>query len=163
MSSSQHDLVHRHSLTDEQWEILKPLIVYPPIGRPPENEQRTMNGILWILKTGAPWRDLPKEFGYWNSVYQRFLTFTMNGTIRRIFQALVQMKYDLGQIDIARLNGYWAAIDGSIVRVHKAAAGASSKKSQKKASRKTMPSGGPEADQPQKSSSPPTETSSVCP
>jgi transposase len=158
MSSSQHDLAHRHSLTDEQWEVLQPLIVYPPIGRPPENEQRTMNGILWILKTGAPWRDLPKEFGYWNSVYQRFLTFTMNGNIQRIFQALVQMKYDLGQIDLE-----FTAIDGSIVRVHKAAAGASSEKSKKKGSRKTMPSGDPEVGQPQKSSLPANETSSACP
>ena len=62
MSNAQLDLLHRHSLTDEQWNVLQPLIVYPPIGRPPENERRTINGILWILKTGAPWRDLPKEF-----------------------------------------------------------------------------------------------------
>ena len=155
MSNEHVDLLHRHSLTDEQWNVLQPLIIYPPIGRPPENERRTINGILWVLKTGAPWRDLPKEFGYWNAVYQRFNTFTFNGTIARIFQELLQLKYDLGQIDLE-----FAAIDGSIVRVHKAAAGASSKK---KANRKTMPSDGPEADRPPKSLPSPTEMSAVCP
>ena len=155
MSNEHVDLVHRHSLDDEQWNILQPLIIYPPIGRPPENERRTINGILWILKTGAPWRDLPKEFGYWNAVYQRFNTLTFNGTIARIFQALVQMKYDLGQINLE-----FAAIDGSIVRVHKAAAGAPSKK---KTSRKTMPSVDPEADQRPKSLPSPTEASAAFP
>jgi len=155
MPKDCQDLVHRHSLSDAQWEVLQKLIVYPPIGRPPENERRNINGILWILKTGAPWRDLPREFGYWNTVYQRFLTFTMNGTIARIFQALVQMKYDLGQIDLE-----FAAIDGTIIRVHKAAAGAPSKK---KASRKTMPSVDPAEDRPQKLSLPANEMSWACP
>lgn len=143
MSNNPHDLMHRHSLTDAQWKNLQKLIVYPTIGRPPEDERRNINGILWILKTGAPWRDLPKEFGFWNTVYQRFLTLTMNGTIQRIFEALLQMKYDLGQIDLE-----FAAIDGSIIRVHKAAAGAPSKKT---ANRKTTPSDDPEEDRPQKS------------
>jgi transposase len=146
------DLVHRHSLTDEQWAILEPLLVYPPIGRPPENERRTINGILWILKTGAPWRDLPKEFGYWNAVYQRFNTFTFNGTIARIFQALVQVKYDIGDIDLE-----FAAIDGTIIRVHKAAAGAPSSK--KKASLKTMQSVDLAVGRQQKSSSLPIKMS----
>ena len=155
MSNTHQDLVHRHSLTDAQWEVLQKLIIYPPIGRPPEDERRNVNGILWILKTGAPWRDVPKEFGYWNTVYQRFLTFATNGTIPRIFKALVQMKYDLGEIDLE-----FAAIDGTIIRVHKAAAGAPSKK---RTSRKITPSGDPEEARPQKSLLPPTEMSWACP
>jgi transposase len=143
MSDASQDLVHRHSLTDAQWEVLQKLIVYPPIGRPPVDERRNINGILWILKTGAPWRDLPKEFGYWNTVYQRFLTFTMNGTLGQIFKVLLQMKYDIGEIDLE-----FAAIDGTIIRVHKAAAGAPS---QKKTNRKITPSGGLAAVRPQKS------------
>jgi hypothetical protein len=98
---------------------------------------------------------LPREFGYWNTVYQRFLTFTMNGTIARIFQTLVQMKYDIGQIDLE-----FAAIDGTIIRVHKAAAGAPSKKT---ANRKTMPSADPAEDRPQKLSLLANETSWACP
>jgi len=156
MSNTGPALVHRHSLTDAQWEILQKLMIYPPIGRPPDDERRNINGILWILKTGAPWRDMPKEFGYWNTVYQRFLTLTVNGTISQIFKALVQMKYDLGEMDLE-----FAAIDGTIIRVHKAAAGAPSKK--KTANRKTTPSDGPAEDQPPKSSPPPTETFSACP
>jgi transposase len=47
----------RHTLTDQQWETLKKVITYPKIGRPPENERRSISGILWILKTRA----LPKN------------------------------------------------------------------------------------------------------
>lgn len=159
MSTSNQDLVHRHSLDDKEWETIRNLIVYPKIGRPPENERRNINGILWILKTGAPWRDLPKEFGYWNTVYQRFNTFTFNGTIARIFEALVQMNYDIGEIELD-----FAAIDGTLVpRLgirHKAAAGAPSKK---KTNRKTMPSDAPEEGRRPKSSPLPTETSTAFP
>ncbi len=155
MSTSSQDLVHRHSLNDEQWETIRQLIAYPKIGRPPENERRNINGILWILKTGAPWRDLPKEFGYWNTVYQRFHTLTFNGTITRIFEELVQMKYDLGEIELD-----FTAVDGTLVRVHKAAAGAPPKK---RANRKTTPSDAPEGGRRPKSSPPPTETSTAFP
>lgn len=155
MSSITQDLVHRHSLSDAQWETISKLIVYPKIGRPPENERRNINGILWILKTGAPWRDLPAEFGYWNTVYQRFHTLTFNGTIARIFKALVQLKYDIGEIEMD-----FAAVDGTLVRVHKAAAGALQKK---RTNRMIMPSVVPAADPRRKSSPQPTETSTEFP
>ena len=54
MSNELLDLVHRHSLTDEQWNVLQPLIIYPPIRRPPENERRNINEILGTLKTDVP-------------------------------------------------------------------------------------------------------------
>lgn len=122
-------------------------------------ERRNINGILWILKTGAPWapksNTVPKEFGYWNTVYQRFNTLTFNGTIARMFEALVQMNYDIGEITLD-----FAAIDGTLVRVHKAAAGAPQKK---RANRKTMPSDAPEEDRRPKSSPLPIGTSMVFP
>jgi transposase len=63
----------RGDLTDEQWRILDPLL--PDRGeRGPaiESKRRTVNGILWVLRTGAPWRDMPERYGNWNSVFVRF-------------------------------------------------------------------------------------------
>jgi transposase len=63
----------RGDLTDEQWRIFDPLL--PDRGeRGPaiESKRRTVNGILWVLRTGAPWRDMPERYGNWNSVFVRF-------------------------------------------------------------------------------------------
>src|SRR5690606_6494822 len=63
----------RHRLTDEQWALIEQL--FPALartGRPPANRRTTFEGILWILTTGAPWRDLPEEFGAWTTVWGWF-------------------------------------------------------------------------------------------
>src|SRR6266487_2183468 len=65
--------VSRGDLTDTEWRILNPLL--PDRGeRGPAiaDKRRTMNGILWVLRTGAPWRDLPERYGKWNSAFVRF-------------------------------------------------------------------------------------------
>ena len=57
--------MHRHQLTDEQWSIVEPLIPkkHARTGRPPADRRQMLDGIMWILRTGAPWRDLPDRFG----------------------------------------------------------------------------------------------------
>ena len=87
-----------------------------------------VNGILWALATGAPWRDLPERFGPWQTVYDRFRRWTRQGFWERL---QVRRQAD-GRID-------WELffIDGSIVRAHKAAAGA--KKKARRVSRPTTP------------------------
>jgi transposase len=70
----------RGDLTDEQWRILDPLL--PDRGeRGPaiESKRRTVNGILWVLRTGAPWRDMPERYGNWNSVFVRFTRWSKLG------------------------------------------------------------------------------------
>ena len=65
----------RHDISDEKWEIIAPLLARKPKdprGRPPKDDRLLFNATLWILKTGAPWRDLPKEFGPWQTAYKRF-------------------------------------------------------------------------------------------
>src|ERR1044071_9641813 len=66
--------IHRHELTDQQWEQLRPLLPpqKPPTGRPAADHRRILNGILWLLRTGAPWRDLPERYGPWQTVASRF-------------------------------------------------------------------------------------------
>jgi transposase len=80
------------------------------------------DGILWVLATGAGWRDLPSHFGPWKTVYHRFSTWTKNGLWGRILDLLQARRHAQGEID-------WQlfCIDGSVVRAHKAAAGARKK------------------------------------
>jgi len=81
-----------------------------------------LNGILWILRTGAPWRDLPERYGPWQTVYEYFNTWRANGTYDRILEAL-QIRLDReGKIEWDLFS-----IDGSSVRAARAAAGASKK------------------------------------
>lgn len=66
----------RHDISDEKWAIIGPLLAKDSAetrGRKPKDNRLMFNGILWILKTGAPWRDLHPEFGPWQTVYKRFL------------------------------------------------------------------------------------------
>ena len=65
----------RHDISDRKWKIIAPFLVRrpkDPRGRPPMDNRKMFNATLWILKTGAPWRDLPKEFGPWQTAYKRF-------------------------------------------------------------------------------------------
>jgi transposase len=114
----------RHELTDEQWELVHPIL--PPrtarTGRPPSDPRQMLNGILWILRTGAPWRDLPERLGPWQTVYDHFRNWRRKGVYDRILEAL-QIRLDRnGQIDW----DLWC-IDGSSVRASRAAAGAGKK------------------------------------
>ncbi len=73
----------RGDLTDTEWRILNPLLPDrgergPAIG----DKRRTMNGILWVLRTGAPWRDLPERYGKWNSAFVRFTRWSKLGVGR---------------------------------------------------------------------------------
>ena len=126
----------RHELTDEQWAAVQPLIPISTArtGRPASNRRLMLNGIFWILATGAPWRDLPERFGPWQTVYHHFRTWRKNGVFAAIIDAL-QVKLDKqGYIDWE----LWC-VDGSSVRAARAAAGADEKVSRgTRTSRKTM-------------------------
>lgn len=69
----------RHDISDEKWLMIAPVLATPrsdPRGRKSNDDRLMFNGILWIMKTGAPWRDLPIEFGPWQTVYKRFSKWT---------------------------------------------------------------------------------------
>jgi transposase len=112
----------RHALSDEHFEAIRPLL--PAGGRPghPWKDHRTViDGILWILHTGAPWRDLPRAtYGPWQTVYERFSRWAKDGTWGRLLEALHVRLDAKGKVD-------WDlfCIDGSSVRASRAAAGAS--------------------------------------
>ena len=102
----------RHELTNSQWEVIKTLMPdRKRVGRPANDFRTTLKGMLWILRTGAPWRDLPEAFGAWQSVYHWFNTWSRDGLIKKIFQSLQVKLADRGRID----KGLWC-VDGTIVR-----------------------------------------------
>lgn len=112
--------MNRYDLTDEQWQHLQPTL--PPHkkeGRPRSEDRRILNGIRWILRTGAPWRDLPERYGSWSTVYSRFYRWQKAGHWDRLWAALQQQADAHGQL-------HWEIhfVDGTIVRAHQHAAGA---------------------------------------
>lgn len=110
----------RHRLTDDQWELIHD--IFPPparTGRPPADRRMIVDGILWILRTGAPWRDLPSQFGKWGTVYDLFTKWNADGTLDAILQRLQAAHVDVGEID----EELWCA-DGTVVRAARCAAGA---------------------------------------
>lgn len=116
--------MRRHELTDEQWELVSRSIPYEPArtGRPSRDPRQMLNGIMWILGTGAPWRDLPERFGPWQTVHRYFSQWRSAGVFARIIDAL-QIKLDeQGLIDWE----LWC-VDGANVRASRAAAGADKK------------------------------------
>jgi transposase len=108
----------RKILRDEQWnriEALLPGKVSDP-GRTGADNRRFVEAVLWIARTGSPWRDLPKAFGPWNSVYKRFARWSDSGVWHRVFEELAK-DADFEEV----------FLDSTIVRAHQHAAGAAKK------------------------------------
>ena len=81
----------RHELTESERERLKehfPERRAGDVGRPKNDDRQILNGILWILRTGAPWRDLPERYGAWNTVYSRFVRWQKSGLYQKILAEL---------------------------------------------------------------------------
>lgn len=114
----------RHELTDEQWALVEPHLPRSTArtGRPASDRRTQLNGIFWILSTGAPWRDLPERFGPWQTVYDHFRTWRKGGVFAAVIGAL-QVRLDRdGHVDW----DLWC-VDGASVRAARAAAGARKK------------------------------------
>lgn len=105
-------------LRDDQWERISHLLPGKPTdpGRTARNNRLFVEAVLWLLRAGAPWRDLPAHFGPWNSVYQRFKRWSVRGVWHRVFRELAK------DADFEELY-----LDGTIVRAHQHASGAQKK------------------------------------
>src|SRR5438876_8324366 len=112
--------MYRGDLSDEQWQRLEPLLPQPKsTGRPRADDRRLLNGILWILRTGAPWRDLPERYGPWRTIASRFYRWQQAGVWQRILEALQQQSDAAGQLD-----WHLHSVDSTVIRAHQHAAGA---------------------------------------
>src|SRR5215469_7150189 len=93
--------IMRYELSEEEWTAIKPMLPNKPRGIPRVNDRRVLNGIFWVLRSGAPWRDLPDIFGPYTTCYNRFVRWAkLMSALAVAHDAAVQM------------------IDTSIVRVH---------------------------------------------
>lgn len=113
--------MRRHELTDAEWERLAPLLPpqRPRTGRPAKDHRTIVNALLWLSRTGAPWRDLPERFAPWRTVATRFYRWTRAGVWQRVLSELHRLGDAGGRLD-------WSAhmVDGTSVRAHRHAAGA---------------------------------------
>jgi transposase len=113
--------MEQRELTDGQWEALRPHLPpeKPRTGRPNKDHRTVVEGICWILRTGAPWRDLPGRFGSPGTVSSRFYRWRQAGVWDRILAALQRQADAEGHLD-------WTLhfVDGTTVRAHQHAAGA---------------------------------------
>ena len=79
----------RHRLTDEQWDCISDLFApAKPTGRPPVGRRKVIDGILWILRTGSPWRDLPADLGSWRTTWRLFDQWNANGLLDAVLDRL---------------------------------------------------------------------------
>src|SRR5918993_1421609 len=114
-SAAEDDRVRRHALSDREWAELWPHL--PPRRPGTKDHRMIIDALLWLAKTGAPWRDLPERFGPWRTVATRFYRWTRSGLWERILAALRRMADAKGTID-------WEVhmVDGTNVRAHRCAA-----------------------------------------
>jgi transposase len=116
----------RYELGSYQWGRLAPLLPHPTHhggkGHPWGPHRRLLNGILWVLHTGAPWRDVPERYGPWQTVYDRFNRWRKDGTWAKILTRLLDHLERHG-----RLSRHLWFVDASNIRASRAAAGAEKK------------------------------------
>lgn len=108
---------HRHAVSDADWDKIKHLLPGQPgqHGGVARDNRLFIDAVLWIGKTGAPWRDLPERFGDWNATWKRFDRWAKKGIWQRVFEALQDADLE------------WLILDSTIVRAHQHAAGAPKK------------------------------------
>lgn len=109
-------MTRRYELTDQEWEQIAPLL--PPekscrSGRPSKDNRLMINAMIWIARSGAPWRDLPERYGSWSSVYSRFRKWIEDGILDNVFRVL-SLDAELDEL----------FLDATIVRAHQHSAGA---------------------------------------
>ncbi|WP_405763882.1 transposase [Actinacidiphila glaucinigra] len=91
--------MHRHELTDQEWELLTPLIRRAGTGRRPVDDRRILNGMVFKVRTGITWRDLPERYGPRKTVYTRFRRYALRGVFACVLQQLQARADAAGNID----------------------------------------------------------------
>jgi transposase len=107
---------HRYELADHEWVAVKPMLPNKPRGDPRVNDRRVLNGIFWVLRSGAPWRDLPPAFGPYTTCYNRFVRWRRAGVWGRIIDALAaahDVAVQMIDISTALATGWSGSSTGS--------------------------------------------------
>jgi transposase len=106
-------------LTDEQWKVVETILPEDSVredgrGRPWSDRRKVLNGVLWIMRTGAPWQDLPPRYGSYQTAHRRFQNWVRSGVIERMLEALAQHLKDAGGLDLKE-----CFVDGTFVPAKK--------------------------------------------
>lgn len=116
-------MANRYEISNEAWDLVADLFQENHrTGRPRSDDRLMLNGVLWVLCSGAAWRDMPSCFGPWSTVYQRFRDWRNRGTFDQMLRRLHVKLNDQGQIDLQT----WM-IDSTAVRATRASSGAGKK------------------------------------
>lgn len=130
----------RYEISAQRWALIEPIVSSPQrMGRPRRDDRQMLNGIFWILCSGAKWRDLPERYGPWKTVYQRFRQWRDDGTFEQVLRHLHLRLREDGLIDLDT----WM-VDSTSIRATRAASGAGKRGARK--SRNTTASGVAEED-----------------
>lgn len=113
-------MVRTGVITDEFWAVVEPLLPANGVrrGRPWADHRRTLEGICWRFRTGSPWRDLPMEFGPFQTVWKRHKRWSVDGTYQRMLDAVVGARLS-SEVVVELMS-----VDSTVVRAHQHAAGA---------------------------------------
>lgn len=122
----------RYELSDDGWERIAPLLPVQRRGGKWAEHRTVLNGMFWVLNSGAQWRDMPERYGKWETVYGRYRRWTREGLFDKILGALHVSLDEDGRIDWSVFD-----VDGSSIRAHRSAAGASA--ASKKTARPSPP------------------------
>jgi transposase len=111
---------HRHAISDANWERIKDLLPGKAgdSGWVAKDNRLFIDAILYVAKTGIPWRDLPERFGKWDTVFKRFNRWSKKGTWQAVFESLQDSDIE------------WLILDSTVVRAHPCAAGAKKKRTE---------------------------------
>ena len=122
--------MQRYELTDEQWRLIEPHVPRQGRGGKWREHRSVVNGIFWILFSGAPWRDLPQRYGSWQTAHRRLTRWKKDGTFDRMLAALRLKADSRGLLDWSQWNA-----DSTSIRASRAAAGAKKTQRARRASR----------------------------
>ena len=105
--------MRRHELSEREWRLIEPHTLgrAGTAGGTGRDNQLFINAVVWRVRTGVPWRDLPERFGNWNSIARRFRRWAQAGAWQTIFQAVQEPDWE------------WVLVDSTTVKAHAAAAG----------------------------------------
>jgi transposase len=102
-------MLARHAISDADWDRFKGFL---PTHGPKNDARRFVDAVLYVARTGIPWRDLPQRFGHWNGVWRRFDRWSRKGVWQKVFDALQDPDLE------------WLILDSTVIRAHSCAAGA---------------------------------------
>jgi len=103
----------RDLMSDEEWAVFEPFLTFST-GRPPKSHRRVLEAVFWIARTGSGWRDLPAEFGKWNSVWKQFRRWARSGGFDIMLEGFADSGGDADMLQM---------IDSTVIRAHRCAAG----------------------------------------